>query len=176
EAWTWWETDLARGLLDDLSARQLRPLTAEERRREADLTGQLQRLDEQIDRPAAKARPTRSEEQPPGGPRQHRGERRRECVAMQNELGRKYRAAAGKASTLEDIQASLPPGVALAGWVDVRDQHWACVVKREGAPAWVEIPGSGPGGAWAQEEARGGEGPPSRVLGKQGRVGRRARG
>src|SRR5262249_54237901 len=63
EAWVRWESDLAPGLLDDLSARLLRPLTPEERRREADLTGHLQRLDEHITRLAAKARRTQDEDQ-----------------------------------------------------------------------------------------------------------------
>ena len=63
EAWTYWETDLARGLLDDLSGRQLRPLTPQERARESELAGQLQKLDERIaahSASGAEPRPTTS--------------------------------------------------------------------------------------------------------------------
>src|SRR5262249_25295240 len=61
DAWARWEAALARGLLDDLSARQLRPLNTEQRRREADLAGQLQRLDERIARLASKPRRSQDE-------------------------------------------------------------------------------------------------------------------
>src|SRR5262249_10361846 len=44
-AWRWLESDLARGLLDELAER---PLSDEERRREQELVGQLKRLDDQI--------------------------------------------------------------------------------------------------------------------------------
>ena len=46
DAWQNWEADLARGLLDDLSAHQLRPLRADQRQRETDLLGRLQALDD----------------------------------------------------------------------------------------------------------------------------------
>jgi hypothetical protein len=41
EAWTYWESSLARGVLDEFSAQRLRPLTTEERKQESDLRGQL---------------------------------------------------------------------------------------------------------------------------------------
>ena len=48
DAWKRFDEHLGRGLLDDLSARQLRPLTPKQRNRETDLIGQLQRMDEQV--------------------------------------------------------------------------------------------------------------------------------
>jgi tetratricopeptide (TPR) repeat protein len=48
EAWARLEEDLARGLLDDLSARRLRPLTPAEVQREQALLGNLHRLEEQM--------------------------------------------------------------------------------------------------------------------------------
>jgi hypothetical protein len=53
-AWQAWEANLARGLLDDLAARQARPLTEAERRREQEFRGALQVLDKQL---AALAQP-----------------------------------------------------------------------------------------------------------------------
>ena len=51
-----WEADLARGLLDDLTARTLRPLSAAERQGETELLVRLRALDEQIGRLAGRPR------------------------------------------------------------------------------------------------------------------------
>jgi CHAT domain-containing protein len=159
EAWARWEADLARGLLDDLSARLLRPLNPEQRSREADLARQLQRLEERCGRLAATARRTRDEDQQLDALRHQQSELRGRWVEFQNALDRRYQAFAGKPSTLEEIQKALPPGAAMVGWLDMTGHHWACVVQREGDPIWVQIPGSGQGGAWTKED----EGFPGRL-------------
>jgi hypothetical protein len=152
DAWGRWETDLARGLLDDLSARQLRPLTPDQDRREADLAGQLQRLDERITRLAAQAKHTREEDQQVETLRNEQGSLRGQWVAFQNELDLQYQAYAGKPSTLAEVQKVLPTDAALVGWLDREGHHWACVVRPGGDPAWVKITGSGKGGAWTVED------------------------
>jgi hypothetical protein len=152
DAWVRWEADLARGLLDDLSARQLRPLTTEERSREAELAGQLQRLDERITRLAAKAKRTQDEDKQLDALRNEQSALRGRWVEFQNALDREYQAFAGKPSTLEEIQKALPGDTALVGWLDAREHHWACVVRHEGDPLWVKIPGSGQDGAWTRED------------------------
>jgi CHAT domain-containing protein/tetratricopeptide (TPR) repeat protein len=48
DAWRRLEADFARGLLDDLSARQFRLVTPEEAKREQELLGKLHRLEEQM--------------------------------------------------------------------------------------------------------------------------------
>src|SRR5262249_11131691 len=73
-------------------------------------------------------------------------------VEFQNTLDRQYQAFAGKPSTLEDVQKALPPDTALVGWLDVKSHHWVCVVGHEGEPTWVQVPGSGPDGAWIKED------------------------
>src|SRR5262249_15825329 len=95
EAWRNWEADLGRGLLDDLSARRLRPLTADQRRREGDLRGRLQALDEQIGRLAAGANPTRDEDERIDHLHQQQGTLRGELVALENELNARYLAFTG---------------------------------------------------------------------------------
>src|SRR5262249_19549818 len=40
-----------------------------------------------------------------------------------------------------------PPGAADAGAF-----HYACVVRRQGLPAWVRLPGRGPDRAWTEED------------------------
>src|SRR5262249_44803956 len=75
-------------------------------------------------------------------------------------LEAQHGAFAGKPATLEDIQAALPADGALVGWVDLRpfgsrrSYHWACVVRKHGDPAWVQIPGSGRGGDWTKDDDR----------------------
>jgi CHAT domain-containing protein len=152
EAWVRWEADLARGLLDDVSARQLRPLNAQQRSREADLAGQLQRLDERITRLAAKAQRTQDEDQQLDALRSEQGILRGRWVEFQNALDLEYQAFAGKPSNLVEVQKALPGDAALVGWLNVAKHHWACVVRHEGDPTWVKIPGSGPDGAWTKEE------------------------
>jgi CHAT domain-containing protein/tetratricopeptide (TPR) repeat protein len=157
EAWQALEQDLARGLLDDLAAR---PLGAEDRRREQELLGQLDRLDRQV---AAR---------PDAGPaadelRRQRDAAQAEFVRFQADAAARYGVAAGKVYDLPRIQARLPGGeagdAALVAWVDLPDRgkkadprgdHWACVVRRRGAPAWVRLSGTGPGGAWTEEDGR----------------------
>jgi CHAT domain-containing protein len=62
---------------------------------------------------------------------------------------------------LERVQQALLADAALLAWVDVRGhghaadpsgEHWACVVRSRGEPAWVRLPGTGPTGAWTAED------------------------
>jgi CHAT domain-containing protein len=47
----------------------------------------------------------------------------------------------------------IPADAALVFWVDELDQHRACVVRRQGAPTWVALRGSGQQGSWSEEDA-----------------------
>jgi CHAT domain-containing protein len=152
DAWVRWEADLARGLLDDLSARQLRPLNTEQRRREADLAGQLQRLDERIARLASKARRAQDEDKQLDALRSQQSALRGQWVEFQTALDHVYQAFAGKPSTLDEVQKALPRDAALVGWLDVAKHHWACIVRHEGDPTWVKIPGAGLDGAWTHDD------------------------
>ena len=152
EAWTRWETGLARGLLDDLAARSLRPLTAEERRREASLAGQLQQFDEVITLLTAQARRNQDDDALLDRRRRERGALRSQWVEFQNALDHRYGAYVGRPLTLEDVQKTLPADTALVGWLDESSRHWACVVRRSVDPTWVPIAGSGPEGAWTRED------------------------
>jgi CHAT domain-containing protein/tetratricopeptide (TPR) repeat protein len=147
EAWRALEQDLARGLLDDLAAL---PLGAADRRREQELLGRLDRLDRQV---AAR---------PDGDPaaddlRRQRDAAQAEFVAFQADVAARYGARAGQVYDLARIQGRLPPDAALVAWVDLPDEgkradargdHWACVVRRRGDPAWVRLRGTGPDGTW----------------------------
>ncbi len=59
----------------------------------------------------------------------------------------------------EQIQAAIPTASALLLWVDVSDtsgqvqEHFACVVRREGEPYWISLPGTGEQGKWTKEDS-----------------------
>jgi CHAT domain-containing protein len=149
-AWQALEQNLARGLLDDLSAR---PLSDPERRREQELLGRLDRLDRQV-----AALPAGANEL-----RRQRDTAQAEFVRFQADLAARYGVAAGEVYDLPHIQARLREDAALLAWLDLDDQakradpkgdHWACLVRHRGAPVWVRLSGSGPDGAWTDEDDR----------------------
>jgi tetratricopeptide (TPR) repeat protein len=163
EAWRRWESGLARGLFDDLAARRSRSLTADERRRQEDLIGQVNRLDNQIGLLAGARTPTDEQRKRLEALKGNRLELQGRLVQLEEELVRKYRVAAGEVYALDRIQARLPADAALVGWLDLktmpgtadpRGDHWACVVRRAGAPRWIRIPGTGPGRAWSEDDDR----------------------
>jgi CHAT domain-containing protein/tetratricopeptide (TPR) repeat protein len=152
-AWKALERDLARGLLDDVTAR---PLTGEDRRREQALLARLNVLDRRVEllRDAG-----------PEAERKKAGEDRdaaqAELVRFQAELAARYGMSAGRVYEPDRIQKQLPEDAALLGWVDLpaepkwhdpKGDHWACLVKRQGDPVWVQLTGSGPKGEWTEED------------------------
>jgi CHAT domain-containing protein/tetratricopeptide (TPR) repeat protein len=161
EAWQALEQDLARGLLDDLFAR---PLSDEDRRREQELLGQLDRLDRQ-----AAARAAGPGEDPGGLAadelRRQRDAARLEFVRFQADVAERYGVAAGQVYDLARIRERLSEQAALVAWLDLpapgqgtrsdaRGDHWACLLRRRGDPVWVRLSGTGPGGAWTEDDSR----------------------
>jgi CHAT domain-containing protein/tetratricopeptide (TPR) repeat protein len=162
-AWRALENNLARGLLDDLAAQKL---PAEDRRREQALLGRLDLLD----REAAAPPKGRGEDGDRAAHEERRQRLRRLRDTAQEELARfqaqvvaKYGVPAGEVYDLARVQARLPEGAALLAWVDISDQarptdpmgdHWACLVRRRGAPVWARVRGTGTGGAWTDEDDR----------------------
>jgi hypothetical protein len=56
----------------------------------------------------------------------------------------------------EVIQQHLPADAALVLWVDsdYLNEHWGCVLRRQGPPVWQALKGNGPAGAWADQDSR----------------------
>jgi tetratricopeptide (TPR) repeat protein len=160
EAWRRWEASLARGLLDDLTVRLLRPLTALERERETELLVRLSVLDEQIGKLANRPRRTPDDNSRLEQLYRDRDTQDGNYMEFERSLEAAYGAFAGRPAGLEQVQAALSGDTALVGWVDLSDAasptacHWACVVRREGEPVWVKIPGTGPNGAWISADGR----------------------
>jgi CHAT domain-containing protein/tetratricopeptide (TPR) repeat protein len=158
EAWQQWEASLARGLCDDLEARR-RPLDPGERRSHEDLVEKLDRLDNQIGNLAGTMNPSVQERLRLDELRAERLALERRLTQLESELARKYHVAVGAVYTLDQLQRQLPADAALVGWLDLmnmrqvtdpRRDHWACVVRRTGAPQWIRIMGSGSSQEWIQ--------------------------
>jgi CHAT domain-containing protein/Tfp pilus assembly protein PilF len=152
EAWTRWEQGLARGLADEVSGRAARPLTDAERDREALLLPQAQALDERIGRLVGLRALSREQDKLLDDLNRQASEIRRQVLELEQQFESKYRALAGRPAALEAVQAVLPEGTALVGWIDQDPDHWACLLRHSGDPTWVRIPGSGQDGAWTKEE------------------------
>jgi CHAT domain-containing protein/tetratricopeptide (TPR) repeat protein len=150
--WARWEDGLARGVLDEVAGRALRPLTGQERARDDELRGRLQALDEQIGRLVSRPRRSQVDDQQLETLRQQQSEAEGRYLALQNELDAKYREFAGSASGLQEVQAAIPDDAALVGWLDTDWHHGACLLRRTGDPVWVRILGTGADGAWTKDD------------------------
>jgi tetratricopeptide (TPR) repeat protein len=154
EAWTNLEANLARGLLDDFSARLTLARAPKEQRQQQELTSRLQHVDEQL---AALLNTGKSF----AAVRSNFTELSQQRTAIQTELGEFAASlAARELYHLERVQKALPPDTALLAWVDARargksaaaNETWACLVRHQGAPVFVPLSGSGQGNAWTKED------------------------
>jgi tetratricopeptide (TPR) repeat protein len=150
--WARWEDGLARGVLDEVAGRALRPLTAEERARDDELRGRLHALDEQIGRLVSQPKRSQSDDKRLEALRRQQSEAEGRYLALQNELDAKHKEFAGRPSGLEIVQAAIPEDAALVGWIDTDRRHAACLVVRTGDPVWVKIPGTGADGSWTKDD------------------------
>ena len=152
DAWTRWEQGLARGLVDEVTGRAARPLTAAEHDREASLLGQAQAIDERIGKLLALKALSQEQDKLLDDLKRQGSELRRQVLELEQQFESKYGALAGQPATLEAAQKALPEGTALVGWVDQDPDHWACLLRHSGDPIWVRLPGSGKDGDWSKEE------------------------
>lgn len=61
---------------------------------------------------------------------------------------------------LAELQSTIAPDAAIIGWLDpfpthakgLSDNHWGVVVRRNGKPHWIRLPGSAAGGAWTHDD------------------------
>src|SRR5262249_52486832 len=95
--------------------------------------------------------------------RRQRDAAQAEFVRLQEDLAARYGVAAGEGYKLPRIQAQLREGAALLALGALSDQarraapkgdHWACLVRHRGAPVWARLRGTGPDGAWTDEDDR----------------------
>ena len=163
EAWTYLERDLARGLFDDLSARHSRPLTANEIRREQELIGRLQQLDERIARLSAAEKLDDRSRAKLRNLEQQRLVSTGEFSELEQALSSRYGVAAGESFELSRIQTRIPEDTGLIAWIDFpatpkaadpNGEHWAFLLRRRGAPICVKLAGTGPAQSWTESDLR----------------------
>jgi len=163
EAWHYLEENLARGLFDDLAARQ-RSLSPTEQQRQQELLTKLQGMNEQIVRVLSEKQlsPEERRKKVLEFARQ-RDTIEAELTQLDHDLVAKHGVAVGKVYDLAAIQARLPADAALLAWVDIKaranaadqnGEHWACIVTRNREPEWVRITGSDPKGNWTNDDDR----------------------
>jgi Flp pilus assembly protein TadD len=147
DAWSAAEAGLARGLLDDLVALLPDP---EEQRRSRQRAARLDALDRLLTPLLTAAK--LDEEQ-----RRRRDELRQERTRLDTEAAGVAAERSGRAVLpLAEVQEALAADAALLFWVDVpkSGDHWGCVLRRAGLPAWVRLPGSGPKDAWTDTDTK----------------------
>jgi CHAT domain-containing protein/tetratricopeptide (TPR) repeat protein len=149
EAWQVREASLARALLDEMAQRNRRLLPAE-RDRLASLRAELARIDRLL--PALLADRSAEAREQARLLRERRPAAQQALAQWQADLEKKYGPAAGQVYPLAAIQKHLGEREALLGWVDLRTECWACLVRSRGEPLWVRLSGSGPGGAWTDAD------------------------
>jgi tetratricopeptide (TPR) repeat protein len=148
DAWNAAEAGLARGLLDDLAARTALPPDPEAEGRDRQRAAQLDALDRLLI-PLLMAAKLDKEQQ----------RRRDELVRKRSRVDTEAAEVAAERSRravlpLAAVQAALAADAALLFWVDLPQtgDHWGCVVRHAGLPAWVRLNGSGPLGAWTEAD------------------------
>jgi len=155
EAWKYLEEDLARGLFDDLAARQ-RSLSPAEQKHQEELLAKLQGMNGRIAEVLSEKQLTAEERRKKVLElAKEREAIKVELTQLEHDLVARYGAAAGKIYDLSAIQAQLSADAALLAWVDLNaresvadknGEHWACIVTRNHEPRWLRINGSGPNG------------------------------
>jgi CHAT domain-containing protein/Flp pilus assembly protein TadD len=148
DAWTAAESGLARGLLDDLAARSALPADPEAERRDHQRADRLNALDRLLTPLLTAAR--LDDEQ-----RHRRDALLRERSALDREAARVAAERSQRAVLpLAGVQETLAADAALIFWLDDTQtgDHWSCVVRHSGPPAWVRLPGSGPEHAWTDAD------------------------
>ncbi len=149
-AWTAAETGLARGLSDELRSRG-GVLSASELELQRKLNAQLTQLDARILQLVACQTPDDAE--------------RDELARLQSDRSSVDSQLAELAVTLNGrelaplsvVQSAIPPDAALVMWVDVSSdggvqEHWGCVLRSTGDPAWERLSGAGVDGTWTEDD------------------------
>jgi CHAT domain-containing protein/Tfp pilus assembly protein PilF len=156
-AWEAAEAGLARGLLDDIADRATLPPDLQRDRHARERAARLEALDSLLPPLVAAEKPSEADRR-----------RREELLKERGELGAEIASEAAELSRravlgLARVRASLAPDEALIFWLDQLanpsdarpgGDHWGCVVRRVGEPAWVRLPGSGEKGAWTEADLK----------------------
>jgi CHAT domain-containing protein len=160
-AWQRLEEALARGLLDEIAARDRNRLTSEDRGRLASSISDLERLNRLFE--AVLSNRVRVERQQERAQLDRRRDQAKIALdELRAQLARKYGLIAGNVASLNEIQPVLSEDTALVAWIDIVPlgaaadlcEHWGAVVRARGAPAWFRLSGTGQGGQWTESDGK----------------------
>ena len=135
-AWQALDQYLARGLLDEVAARQrllppaVRRQFDELRRRSNLVERQLLALVGKNDAESRRQLQRLHEQQQQAG---------RELREMQARLAKELGPAAGAVYDRKRVQKSLPEDAAVVAWLDWGKICWACLLRQRGLPVWIKL-------------------------------------
>jgi tetratricopeptide (TPR) repeat protein len=150
EAWEALQLDLARGLLDEQAGRRDSLLQPDERNKQTALTQRLASIRPRI--LYLLTRPQRSKAEQKelddlAGERRHLDADLAELAAALSQR---------EVASLDDVRQALPADAAMIAWIDLSvqglEEHWACVLRSTGDPAWERLPGTGPDHQWTRQD------------------------
>ncbi len=138
EAWEHAESDLARGLLDAL-------LPSADSDEDAEIRIRIERLNQVL-------LPLLTREMLDAEQVTHRDSLTRDRDQLHARLAEAAaRRSRERVSPLESIRKQIPADAAIVFWVDELERRLGCVLRHEGLPRWVALPGSGKEG-WIKED------------------------
>ncbi len=150
EAWEALQHDLARGLLDEQAGRRESIFRPNERTLRTTLTQRLAVIRPRFLYLLTQPERSKAEQQELG-----------DLIGKQRQLDADFADLAAALSqrevaTLDEIREVLPADAALVAWIDLSlpgiEEHWACVLRSSGDPAWEHLPGSGTGNQWTKQD------------------------
>jgi tetratricopeptide (TPR) repeat protein len=151
DAWQAAEAGLARGLLDDLAARGISTADPAREKRLRDRAARLEQFDRLLLPLLTREKLTKAEQQ-------QREQLSQQRTAFQEEIAQEAAALSRReVYPLERIRPQIPADAALVFWLDrgvgeSGSGHWRSVLRCQGPPAWVRLPGTGPNQAWTDND------------------------
>ncbi len=147
EAWNAAESDLARGLNEEHRAQHSGTLSTADLKRQHELESQRTELQPRILQLVSSQTLSDTQQNELAGLQSRRAAIERELAEFLAILSKQ------KVASLPAVQSAVPDDAALVLWLDVSgdgglQEHWACVVRRSGEPAWERLLGTGAEGAW----------------------------
>lgn len=149
-AWQAVETDLSRGLSDEVARRNGQSLNADEKTRQAELLTERTALQQRVLRLLSKEDVTDAERQELTQLKSRRKQIDTDIAQLAVAISQR------SVAPLSRIQKSIPDDAAMVIWIDLSnrsgriEEHWACVVRSTGAPVWEKIKGLRPPEVWSK--------------------------
>lgn len=152
-AWVAAETDLARGLSDEIASRRGATLTPDEQSERSVVSSRLNQLQPRVLQLVSNQSLTDSEQDELAALQAERTTLEAKLAELAATLSRR------EVAPLAELQHVLATDAALILWVDATDasggvnEHWGCVVRQTGEPLWERLSGTGAAGKWTDDDS-----------------------